>query len=150
MRRRFPGQRRGEAGISGGDLDLHLHLDLLSLDRQGQTLGRSVLQALLDLPGDQRRCLGDRRRAGRSTNFKAQKDFLTNIGEGRWEIVPPRDAAGNCRADDRIAATRLGLEDDRELHGADTISPQSSDPSRTSVAGGGAYTGGAACAQQAP
>jgi len=45
MRRRLAGQKRGEAGTLGGDLDLHV--DLPSLDGQGQALGRSVLQALL-------------------------------------------------------------------------------------------------------
>lgn len=80
MRRRLPGQKRGEAGTLGGDLDLHV--DLPSLNGQGQALGRSVLQALLDLASDELWCLGDRRNAIGAVNFKAQKDCLTNIGEG--------------------------------------------------------------------
>lgn len=94
----FPGQKRGEAGTSGRDLDLHV--DLLSLDRQGQTLCRSVFQALLNLSGDELWCLDDRTQAIRAANFKAQEDCLTNVGEGRGEIMSLRYAAGNCRADD--------------------------------------------------
>ena len=86
MRRRLPGQRRGEAGTSGGDLDLHV--DLPSLNRQGQPLCRSVFQALPDLPGDQLRRLGDRRQAVRAANFETQEDGLTNVEEGGREVLP--------------------------------------------------------------
>lgn len=90
MRQRLSGQRRGEAGTSDGDL--YLHVDLPSLDRQGRPLCRSVLQALLDLPADQLRRLGDRRQAVRAANLEVQE-------------------ARNGRTDDRIAAVRLGRED---------------------------------------
>lgn len=112
----LPGPKSGEAGPSGRDLSLHFHL--VRLDRQGQPLGGTILQALLNLARDDSRCLGDSRQSILTSHVKALADRLADVSECCLAGLSLRHAAGDRRTDDGKPPGRLRTPPRRPSDGA--------------------------------